>query len=123
MLFSGRQELGSVRTGVLQLEVVSVRNLGHANHKLYVKIDFEDGFEFFGIHNTHATAPFALAGFESSNLILRQLFFVLVHFFESFPRLLHVLLRNLAFLRSLRGFFARRLLRIRASALLATRSW
>ena len=45
MLFSGRQELGSVRTGVLQLEVVSVRNLGHGNHKLYVKIDFGPDLE------------------------------------------------------------------------------
>jgi CRP-like cAMP-binding protein len=45
MLYSGGNEIDNVRGGVLQLEVVSVRNLQHAQDKLYVIIEYGKSFD------------------------------------------------------------------------------
>ena len=45
MLFSGGQEINHVRGGVLQLEVVSIRNLEHKRQPVYVKFEFGKEFD------------------------------------------------------------------------------
>lgn len=45
MMFSGGQAIGQVRGGVLQLEVVSIRNLEHKRVPLYVKIEYGKEFD------------------------------------------------------------------------------